>query len=69
MNHNNTFLENGRDAFSKGDASALLGVQLHVLNLKIYGRYLIGLSDITSVDLQNEWKTSLIQAGVSFGIF
>ncbi len=69
MNHSNSLLQNGKDAFNNGDISALLGVQLHVLNFRIYGRYLMGINDIGTADLNNEWKTSVIQVGAAFAIF
>ena len=69
MNHSSSLLQNGKDAFRQGDMSALFGLQAYVLNFRIYGRYLMGINDIGSADLKNEWKTSVIQVGAAFAIF
>jgi hypothetical protein len=69
INSNKTPLENGRRAFKEGDVSALLGIHAEVFKFRAYARYLMGLSNIGSSDLKNEWKTSVIQIGAGFAIF
>jgi hypothetical protein len=69
MNHGKNLRQNGEDAFSKGDVSGLFGVQLHILSFRIYGRYVMGIGDISTANLNDEWKTSVIQLGVAFGFF
>ena len=43
MNNHETLLENGQDAFKNGDFALVLGAQLNLSSLKLYGRYNIGL--------------------------
>lgn len=68
INKNNTFLQNGGDAFKTGDFSICGGFQwrLPVLGLHIGARYLIGLSDINSVSSQNNWKSQSLQISTGF---
>lgn len=69
INHNNTLLQNSEQAFKNGDAAALFGVQFHVSVLRLYLRYQMGLNDIGNADLNNEWKTSIIQLGTALNLF
>lgn len=64
MNNDNTLVENGKDAFKKGDFSMLGGLQLNISKIKIYGRYAVGLNNINDIDNQEKWKNQTIQVGV-----
>lgn len=64
MNNDNTLVENGKDAFKKGDFSMLGGLQLNISKIKIYGRYAVGLNNINDLDNQEKWKNQTIQVGV-----
>ncbi|MEI9958113.1 MAG: porin family protein [Ferruginibacter sp.] len=64
MNKNNTFMQNGKDAFKSGDLSMLGGVQLNISHFKLYGRYAIGLNSINDIDSKENWKSQSIQLGV-----
>lgn len=64
MNNDNTLVENGKDAFKKGDFSMLAGLQLNIAKIKIYGRYAVGLNNINDLDNQEKWKNQTIQVGV-----
>ncbi len=61
-------LQNGQDAFKKGDLSLLGGVQLNLLKFRIYGRYAIGLNDISDVGNSQQWKSQTIQVGVGLAL-
>jgi hypothetical protein len=69
INSSNTPLDNGKQAIKQGDMSALLGVQAQVLNVRAYARYLMGLSNIAAAELNQNWRTSVIQVGVGVAIF
>ncbi|MEO7767150.1 MAG: porin family protein, partial [Ferruginibacter sp.] len=43
MDQNKKLLQNGKDAFKKGDFSMVGGVQLKFSSIRIYGRYALGL--------------------------
>jgi outer membrane protein with beta-barrel domain len=66
MDQNKNLLENGGDAFSKGDFSMLGGVQLKLSALRITGRYAVGLNNINDIDNQEKWKSEGFQ--VSLGL-
>mgnify|MGYP003398218299 CR=1 FL=1 len=66
MNSHETILENGMDAFKSGDFAAVLGAQVNLGSLKIYGRYNIGLNNINDIDNKDKWKNQQIQLGLGF---
>jgi len=66
MSQDKNFLQNGSDAFRKGDFSLVAGAQLKLAQLRITGRYIIGLSNINDIDNQDKWKNQVIQ--LSLGI-
>ncbi|MBX3253775.1 MAG: PorT family protein [Chitinophagaceae bacterium] len=68
MNKQRTLLENGGDAFKKGDFAMVGGAQINLLRLRIYGRYAIGLSELNDIDKQDSWKSQAIQLGVGFAL-
>ena len=68
MNKQNTLLENGGDAFTKGDFSMVGGAQINILKLRVYGRYGIGLSNINDIDNRDDWKSQSIQLGVGIAL-
>ena len=68
MDQNKKLLQNGQDAFKKGDFSMLGGVQLKVSNFRIYGRYALGLNNINDIDNKDKWKNQSFQVGVGLAI-
>jgi len=66
MSQDKNFLQNGSDAFRKGDFSLVAGAQIKLAQLRITGRYIIGLSNINDIDNQDKWKNQVIQ--LSLGI-
>ncbi|HVZ55807.1 MAG TPA: porin family protein [Chitinophagaceae bacterium] len=66
IDQNKTLLQNGGQAFRNGDFAMLGGVQLKLANVRITGRYSIGLSNINDIDNQDKWKNQAIQ--VSLGL-
>lgn len=68
MNNNQTLVENGVAAFKTGDFAAVLGAQLNFGLLKVYGRYNIGLSNISDITTQEKWQNQAIQVGVAIKI-
>ena len=59
-------LENGKDAFKKGDLSLAFGPQFHISKLRVTGRYFVGLSNVSDISDQNKWKNQGFQ--VSLGL-
>ncbi len=61
-----TLLQNGGEAFKKGDFSLLAGAQIKLSAIRISGRYVIGLNNINDIDNQDQWKSQGFQ--VSLGL-
>ena len=73
MNNNNTLLKNGQNAFKGDDVTLLAGVEVHILRLRVYGRYGWGLGNInnistSSVSQSDTWKNQSIQLGLGINI-
>jgi len=60
--------QNGKEAFKTGDFSMGGGLQLKLVKFRVYGRYVIGLSDISDVPNSGEWKNQSIQLGVGIAL-
>lgn len=67
VDQSRTVLQNGADAFKKGDFSMLAGVQLKILNVRINGRYAVGLNNISDITNDSKWKNQGFQlsAGIA----
>lgn len=68
INQNEKLVQNGKDAFKKGNLSMLGGVQLHFSNLRIYGRYAVGLANINDIDNKDKWKSQSFQVGIGLAL-
>lgn len=68
VDNSKTVLQNGANAFRKGDFSMLAGVQLKVLNLRINGRYAIGLNNIADITDDGKWKNQGFQLSVGLAL-
>jgi hypothetical protein len=68
VDNSKTVLQNGANAFRKGDFSMLAGVQLKVLNLRINGRYAIGLNNIADITDDGKWKNQGFQVSVGLAL-
>jgi hypothetical protein len=66
MSQDKTLLQNGGDAFKKGDFSMVGGVQFKLSAIRISGRYVVGLNNINDIDNQDQWKSQGFQ--VSLGL-
>ena len=64
MDNSNTFLQNGKDAFNKGDLSLLAGIQLKISSIRLYGRYAIGLTNLNDTGNPDKWKSQTVQVGL-----
>ncbi|HMR85707.1 MAG TPA: outer membrane beta-barrel protein, partial [Niabella sp.] len=68
MNKEKNLLENGEQAFKKGDFSMVGGAGLNISSFRLTARYVIGLSDIKDVAVQDQWKNQALQfsVGIAF---
>lgn len=68
MNKDLDLLQNGTQAFKSGDFSAVAGLQLKLAGIRVYGRYVIGLQNISNLGNQDTWKSQSIQIGLGISI-
>jgi hypothetical protein len=66
MSQERNLLEDGKEAFRNGNLSMVGGVQVHLAQFRIYGRYGVGLSNLNDIDDRDEWKSQSGQVGVAF---
>ena len=69
LDNSKSLQQNGKDAFKSGDFSVMAGLQLKFGPIRIYGRYVVGLSELNDIDKKDKWKTQTIQAGLGYVIF
>ena len=68
INQDENILANGKDAFKKGDFSAVGGAQLNLGGFKLGARYIIGLNNINDIGVEDKWKSQNIQLYIGFRI-
>ncbi len=64
MNKHETVLQNSQDAFNNGDFALAVGARINLGGLQIYGRYNIGLSNISDAPNSGNWKSQQLQLGI-----
>ena len=64
LQQDKTILQSGQAAFKSGDFAAVVGAQLNLSFLRIYGRYNIGLQNINDIDSKEKLKSQQIQLGI-----
>jgi len=68
LDKNKNALQNGQAAFKGGDFSMLGGLQFKLSKLRVYGRYVVGLSDLNDIGNSNQWKSQSIQLGLGIAL-
>ncbi len=68
MDQDKNILQNGEQAFKNGDFSMIGGLQLKLLKFRVYGRYVIGLSNLDNIGDKDKWKSQSIQLGIGIGL-
>lgn len=68
MDQNKNFLQNGGDAFTRGDFSMIGGAQIKLAKLYLTGRYVIGLANINDIDDKDKWKSQAIQLSLGLSL-
>lgn len=69
INTNKNETESGEKAFKSTDYAMDFGAQVNFGNLRFYGRYCIGLSDISDLNDQESWKNQVFQLGLGIKVF
>ena len=68
MDQNRSILQNGGDAFKKGDFSMIGGAQVRLAKLYFNGRYVVGLANINDIDNKDKWKSQAWQLSVGLSL-
>jgi hypothetical protein len=68
LDQNKTLLQNGGEAFKKGDFSMLAGAQIKFSSIRLTGRYAIGLSNINDIDDKDKWKSQGFQLSLGLAL-
>ena len=68
LDQNKTLLQNGGNAFKRGDLSMLAGVQFKVLAFRLSARYAIGLNNIGDLPDEDDWKSKGFQVSVGLAL-
>ena len=69
LNQDKNLLQNGQEAFRKGDISLVGGVQLNLANIVVGGRWVGGLRNINAITTDNTWKNQGFQVYAGFRFF
>ena len=62
-------IENAQLAFNKGEFSFVGGAKVNLGGFFVYGRYVVGLQDISALKDQAKWKTTQWQLGIGMSLF
>lgn len=68
LNKSDNLLENGQEAFKRGDFSMAAGAQVKISKAVVSGRYVVGLNNISDLGDQNKWKNQAIQLSVGLAL-
>ena len=68
IDQSKNFLQNGGDAFKKGDFSMIGGAQIRISRIYLTGRYVVGLANINDIDNQDKWKSQAIQLSLGLSL-
>lgn len=68
INQDKTLLQNGGDAFKKGEFSMLAGAQIKFSAIRITGRYGIGLNNINDIDDKDKWTSQGFQLSLGLAL-
>jgi hypothetical protein len=61
--------ENAQLAFKQGELSFVGGAKVNLGGFFLYGRYVVGLQDISELQNQAKWKTTQWQLGLGLNLF
>lgn len=68
MSQDRSLLQNGGDAFKKGDFSMIGGAQIKLAKLYLNGRYVVGLNNINDIDNKDKWQSQAWQLSVGLSL-
>ena len=68
MEQSKTFLQNGANAFKRGDFAMIGGARVKIGAIRLDGRYVVGLNNINDIDNQDKWKSQAFQLSVGVAL-
>lgn len=68
LDQSKNLVQNGKEAFKSGDFSLVGGAQIHIAKLRLQGRYVVGLSNVSDISDQNKWKNQGFQLSLGFAL-
>jgi hypothetical protein len=62
---NEDYLKYNKNAFKSSDIGAVAGIQVNVANVRFFGRYVLGLSDVSNITIpHHNWQSQQILFGI-----
>ena len=68
IDQQNSTFGNAKEAIKSGDFSVVGGFTVDFTKLRVYGRYNIGLNNLSDVQNTDQWKSQQIQLGIGYSI-
>ena len=68
MDQSRNFLQNGGDAFAKGNFSMIGGAQIRIAKIYLSGRYVVGLNNLNDIDNKDKWKSQAVQLSIGLSL-
>jgi Outer membrane protein beta-barrel domain len=68
IDKNKELVQNGVNAFKNGDFSMVGGVQIKLSAIRLSGRYVIGLRDISDIDNRDRWRNQGLQLSLGLAL-
>ncbi|HUR65938.1 MAG TPA: porin family protein [Chitinophagaceae bacterium] len=68
IDNSKTVVQNGGEAFKKGDFSMLGGVQFKLAAIRVNARYVVGLNNINDLTDDDKWKSQGFQVSVGLAL-
>jgi Outer membrane protein beta-barrel domain len=68
MNSDKNLLENGAEAFKRGEFSMIGGAQVKLGPIRVNGRYVVGLNDLNDIGNESRWRNEGFQVSVGLAL-
>jgi hypothetical protein len=69
LDHKKDGIESAKLAFQQGEFSFVGGAKVNLGGFFVYGRYVVGLQNISELQYQAKWKTTQWQLGIGLSLF
>jgi hypothetical protein len=69
LDHKKDGIESAKLAFQQGEFSFVGGAKVNLGGFFVYGRYVVGLQNISELQDQTKWRTTQWQLGIGLSLF